>query len=265
MNEPLYHIQNADINVGPKVYDRPGEMLVTKIFATHQGEAPFAGWPCVFLRLAGCDRGSKTLGCEFCDTSFQFGAGIWMEYDLIVKQIVDALSNLFKPWESPSGMVVITGGEPMIQNNLSGLLNLLDACNLFVQIESNGDRLVPLPPTGRVHLVVSPKVSAKGQYRGLPVPVQARLDTLKVLVDAREASPYHALPFYLPQIGRNKIYLSPLTVYKHAVAEDEVALAWDQSLVDHALTAANYYYAHRLATSYGFRLSMQQHLFFGQP
>lgn len=59
-------VTNIDRNVTKKDYTAD-EMRVIKTFHTVQGEAPFAGYPCLFLRLAGCNRGAKVgHDCEWC-------------------------------------------------------------------------------------------------------------------------------------------------------------------------------------------------------
>jgi organic radical activating enzyme len=65
----LHVIQNADMAVGAKWFEQnvpPGQLLVTSIFATIQGEGPLMGHPALFIRLAGCNFGNKSRYCQFC-------------------------------------------------------------------------------------------------------------------------------------------------------------------------------------------------------
>jgi len=96
-------------------------------------------------------------------------------------------------------LVVITGGEPMIQNNLVRFINYIYEHGWKrIQIESNGDRLA----TGyeedelcknEVYLIVSPKVVGTS-YHKPNKDVAACVDALKFLISADENSPYHSVP-----------------------------------------------------------------------
>lgn len=95
---------------------------VHSIFKTIQGEGPFSGTPCVFIRLSGCN-----LQCPNCDTDYtSYRAKVTPE--LILQSVSKLQTN---------GLVVITGGEPFRQN-LAKLLALLTRQGYYVQIETNG-------------------------------------------------------------------------------------------------------------------------------
>lgn len=103
--------------------DDTGEYLeVHSIFHTIQGEGPFCGTPCVFVRLAGCN-----LQCPGCDTDYSSHRELMHFADIAAAIGLRQRTNL----------VVITGGEPFRQN-LTELLRLLIRLNFYVQIESNG-------------------------------------------------------------------------------------------------------------------------------
>ena len=77
-------------------------MHIIEIYKSLQGESSFAGLPCVFVRLAGCN-----LRCAWCDSEYTFGGGHKMSEDEIVAEVTRL---------SPTcGLVEITGGEPMLQ------------------------------------------------------------------------------------------------------------------------------------------------------
>lgn len=117
-----------------KRVNRPdGQLDVHSIFLTIQGEGPFCGVPCVFVRLAGCN-----LQCPGCDTEYTEGRKL-MGPGQVRAQVNELWRD--KRWR-PGGLVVITGGEPFRQN-LTELLNLLTEAGYYVQIESNGT----LPPS----------------------------------------------------------------------------------------------------------------------
>lgn len=116
-----------------KRVDHPAGLVdVHSIFLTIQGEGPFCGTPCVFVRLAGCN-----LQCPACDTEYTQGRQL-MGPGAIVAEI----NELWRPDFWRRGLVVITGGEPYRQN-LTRLLELLEYSGYYVQVETNGT----LPPS----------------------------------------------------------------------------------------------------------------------
>lgn len=129
-----------------------GSLYVHSIFPTIQGEGPFAGTPCVFVRLAGCN-----LQCPGCDTEYSSKRDL-MSPAFIINQITDA-----QPSIRIAPFVVITGGEPFRQN-LGPLLTALVGTGHWVQVETNGTlepaRVLYETDIGRrrgVYVVCSPK------------------------------------------------------------------------------------------------------------
>jgi len=99
---------------------------VVKIWKTIQGEGPYAGTPCTFIRLAGC-----TLACEKCDTDYTTD-----RKTMSVGDILDELSQNTIPLNLQD-LVVITGGEPFRQN-IVPLIDKLSDQGYITQIETNG-------------------------------------------------------------------------------------------------------------------------------
>ena len=98
-------------------------LKVNEIFHSIQGESSFAGRPCVFVRLTGCN-----LRCSYCDTQYAYEDGKEIEVD----EIIDRVSFYRCP------LVEITGGEPLIQKETPTLiLGLLDK-RYEVLLETNG-------------------------------------------------------------------------------------------------------------------------------
>ena len=265
-------IQNPDINVGPGSYKgfANDELLVVgEPFYTIQGEGPYAGHPALFVRLAGCNRGAKdSMGCAFCDTAFQFNLGRVLTFNQIELELLDRLQVSVT---SKRPMLVITGGEPMMQNNLAAFCHYLLMHKWpLIQIESNGDRLVPgLPETDSVRLVVSPKVSrnpttGEWEYREPKPAMLARVNSFKFLIEAIAGSPYNMPPRWTDTCG-SPVYISPITHYARPVVAGEHPTLWNHRLVDVPRTRANYTYAAELAMRYGYRLSHQSHLLWGVP
>lgn len=117
-------------------------MRVSEMFVSVQGEGPWTGKMCVFVRMAGCN-----LSCGFCDSKY---AGYGME--VTVEEVVKAIER----YKCPSQCVVITGGEPTIQmDDLMQLTKVLTDKGYKVALETNGTIMFN---TGWFDLVVvSPK------------------------------------------------------------------------------------------------------------
>jgi 7-carboxy-7-deazaguanine synthase len=98
-------------------------LLVNEIFYSIQGEGTRAGLPCVFIRLTGCN-----LRCKWCDTAYAFSGGQWMPVELVVEQAASYGCNL----------VEVTGGEPLLQAAVYGLLARLADRFSGVLLETSG-------------------------------------------------------------------------------------------------------------------------------
>ena len=98
-------------------------LMVNEIFYSIQGESSYAGRPCVFIRLTGCN-----LRCSYCDTRYAYEEGTEMEIDTIV--------NHLSAYECP--LVEITGGEPLIQKETPHLVKCLLKMGYKVLVETNG-------------------------------------------------------------------------------------------------------------------------------
>lgn len=123
-------------------------LKVNEIFNSFQGEGPFAGRPATFLRLSGCN-----LKCDFCDTNHK-------KYDIFdvnfvkknVKKYMSRLNTKF---------LVITGGEPLLQDDINELAFELIKEGYIVQFETNGSiNHYPM----KAYYVVSPKQNIKEVY-----------------------------------------------------------------------------------------------------
>jgi 7-carboxy-7-deazaguanine synthase len=116
-----------------------GSLLhVNEIFKSIQGESTYAGIPCVFVRLTGCN-----LRCSYCDTAYAYEEGSAM----LLSEIISTINRY------GCRNVCITGGEPLLQENINKLINLLKK-NLFnVYIETNGSLNIDILPKGIVRIV----------------------------------------------------------------------------------------------------------------
>jgi 7-carboxy-7-deazaguanine synthase len=115
-------------------------MQITEIYKSIQGESTHAGLPCVFVRLTGCN-----LRCSWCDSEYTFSGG----HRMTVEEVIEEVEHL-----SASGLVEITGGEPMLQERevVPLMQHLLDD-GYTVLLETSGERPLERVPKGVVKIV----------------------------------------------------------------------------------------------------------------
>src|SRR5271157_1264898 len=115
-------------------------MQITEIYKSIQGESTYAGLPCVFVRLTGCN-----LRCSWCDSEYTFSGGSRMTIEEVIER-VEQLSN--------AGLVEVTGGEPMLQEKetVSLMQRLLDD-GYTVLLETSGERPLNRVPKGVIKIV----------------------------------------------------------------------------------------------------------------
>ncbi|HWW82422.1 MAG TPA: radical SAM protein [Vicinamibacterales bacterium] len=122
-------------------------LTINEIFYSIQGESTRAGAPCVFVRLTGCD-----LRCVWCDTPYAFHEGRRLSVD----EVVEAVKGFGCP------LVEITGGEPLLQEDVYALMNRLLEEGHTVMLETGGHRsIVRVPPS--VLKVVDIKCPGSGE------------------------------------------------------------------------------------------------------
>jgi len=98
-------------------------MKVCEIFTSIQGESSYAGMPCTFIRLTGCN-----LRCTYCDTQYAYHEGSELSEEDIISKVRHAGINL----------VEITGGEPLLQKEVFHLIERLAEEGYKVLVETNG-------------------------------------------------------------------------------------------------------------------------------
>ncbi len=98
-------------------------LRITEIFLSLQGEARNVGRPTTFVRLTGCP-----LRCGYCDTAYSFSGGTLLAVDDIVAQVQARGAR----W------VTVTGGEPLAQPEVHGLLTALCDEGFAVSLETSG-------------------------------------------------------------------------------------------------------------------------------
>ena len=122
-------------------------LSINEIFYSIQGESTYAGKPCVFVRLAGCD-----LRCSWCDTAYAFNEGQKMSIDDVMEH-VDRFG---------SPLVEVTGGEPLLQEDVYPLMERLLDSGRTVLLETGGQIDVERVPGGVVK-VIDVKCPASGE------------------------------------------------------------------------------------------------------
>ena len=132
-------------------------MRITEIFRSIQGESTYAGLPCVFVRLTGCN-----LRCTWCDTAYAFEGGTRMSIDDVLGRVQELAGE---PNSGSDGnipvashtkqisLVELTGGEPLLQPDAVGLAQRLMAEDYTVLVETSGERFVGGLPQEVVKIV----------------------------------------------------------------------------------------------------------------
>jgi len=124
-------------------------LRLIEIYKSVQGESSFAGRPCIFVRLAGCN-----LRCSWCDSEYTFTGGEPFSDDEILARI-EALA--------PVRLVEFTGGEPLLQaKQLIPFMERLLAAGYELMIETSGERPLRNVPVA-VHKIVDVKCPGSGE------------------------------------------------------------------------------------------------------
>jgi 7-carboxy-7-deazaguanine synthase len=122
-------------------------LTINEIFHSIQGESTHAGQLCVFVRLTACD-----LRCSWCDTPYAFHEGTKMSIDEVVAAVEAHGTTL----------VEITGGEPLLQDDVYPLMERLLAAGRTVMLETGGHRPIDRVPAA-VRKIVDIKCPASGE------------------------------------------------------------------------------------------------------
>jgi len=115
-----------------------GLLTVNEIFYSVQGESTYAGRPCVFVRLTACD-----LRCSWCDTPYAFYEG--SKHSL--EQVLEQVDRFACP------LVEVTGGEPLLQEDVYSLMQRLLDRGRTVLLETGGHRSTARVPGGVVTIL----------------------------------------------------------------------------------------------------------------
>ncbi len=185
-------------------------MRITEIYASIQGETQYAGLPCTLVRTTGCD-----LRCTYCDSEFAFHGG----REMTLPEILAAVRALGAP------LVLLTGGEPMLQREIGSLADLLLEAGYRVMIETSGAHAVDSLPEAVVR-IIDVKTPASGEVRRMRWEVLDALrvqDAVKFVV--RDEADYRWAADVIRSrglAGRTEVLLSPV----HGVLDPQQLVGW---------------------------------------
>lgn len=148
------------------------KLKVNEIFMSIQGESTFVGLPCAFIRLCGCN-----LRCSYCDTTYAYDKGKYME----INSICEAISGY------GTDLVCLTGGEPLFQNASSALVRELCDKGYTVLIETNGSlRIDSLPEEAiRIMDIKCPDSGMSDNMDWNNIPLLKAQDEVKFVLSSR--------------------------------------------------------------------------------
>jgi len=191
-------------------------LTINEIFYSIQGEATRAGEPCVFVRLTACD-----LRCSWCDTPYAFYEGHKREIEDVVAEVEQHHCHL----------VEITGGEPLLQDDVYPLMETLMARGYTVMLETGGHRPLTRVPRDVIK-IMDVKCPGSGEVESNHwdnLAMLSRHDEVKFVIKdridyefAREVIARHDLPAHVAAV-----LLSPV----HGVLDSRILSEW--MLADH--------------------------------
>ncbi len=144
-------------------------LTINEIFCSIQGESYLAGLPCVFVRLTGCHQ-----RCTYCDTEYAFYEGQKMTIANILAEIEKyGVKN-----------VLLTGGEPLLQDNCKVLAQILIEQNYQVSVETGGNRDITVLPANVIKIMdlKTPASSEAGRNNYDNVPALTAKDEVKFVI-----------------------------------------------------------------------------------
>jgi 7-carboxy-7-deazaguanine synthase len=121
-------------------------LKVCETFYSLMGESTRVGLPAFFIRLSGCN-----LRCRYCDTAYAYEEG----QEMPVAALLEAATSF------PPRLVLVTGGEPLLQEETPALLTGLVEAGFEVCLETNGSRPIDRVD-GRVHRILDLKCPGSG-------------------------------------------------------------------------------------------------------
>lgn len=153
---------------------RETQLRIAELFYSIQGESSYAGYPCFFIRLAGCN-----LRCTYCDTRYAYEE----EHPLLsLRHILAELAKY------PRAIVEVTGGEPLLQEGVYPLLQELLATGRKVLLETNGSVSLADVPRNVVR-IMDVKCPGSGMHEKMDLKnfdLLTRDDEIKFILSSRD-------------------------------------------------------------------------------
>jgi len=158
-------------------------MIITEIFHSIQGESTYAGLPCTFVRLTGCN-----LRCTWCDTAYSFYGGTKMTVEEVVARVRELAGIPGGEEERAPALVELTGGEPLLQAETVTLAERLIAAGYTVLVETSGERPVEKLPRAVVKIVdvKCPDSHEGGTFRAENLDALDSKDEVKFVIASRK-------------------------------------------------------------------------------
>jgi 7-carboxy-7-deazaguanine synthase len=221
-------------------------LYLIEIYKSVQGESSFAGRPCIFVRLAGCN-----LRCAWCDSEYTFKGG----YKLSEDEVVAEVEKL-----APVRLIEFTGGEPMLQEReVVPLMRRLLASGYELMIETSGERPLANVPV-EVHKIVDVKCPGSGEggsFRMDNLAALTKRDEVKFVISdradyefAREFTREHGLEPKVGSVLFSPAFTktpSPIRTAENCLLDPRILVEW------------------MLADGLEARLSLQIHKFVWEP
>ena len=208
------------------------KMNICEIFYSLQGESTFAGMPCIFTRLSGCN-----LDCSWCDTRYADTQYQSMTFDQILNQIKNY----------PCNLVEITGGEPLHQKDTPLLISMLLDKNYQVLLETNGSKNIKKIHSDCIKIIdiKCPSSNESDSFLFENLEYLTKDDELKFVIADRQDYEFakSIIENRLTLVSQTKIHLSPV----FSQITPEVLAKW---IIEDNLRA---------------RLSLQQHKIIWDP
>jgi 7-carboxy-7-deazaguanine synthase len=186
-------------------------MIISEIFRSIQGESTYAGLPCIFVRLTGCN-----LRCTWCDTAYAFHGGKKMSIDEVMERVAELAGG-------NAALVELTGGEPLLQPEAAPLAERLLAAGHTVLVETSGERAIDVLPREVVKIVdvKCPDSGEGGTFRMENLQGLGGKDEVKFVIAsrrdyefAREFALQHNLPGRVRQVLFSPVFADPKGPWK---------------------------------------------------
>lgn len=181
-----------------------------EIFCSIQGESSYIGYPCIFIRFAECN-----LRCNYCDTQYSYRANFSMN-------IEDILDDIRK--YHPIKLVEITGGEPLLQAEITQLIDALLTNGYKVLLETNGSLSLEKIDQ-RVHKIIDVKTinsGSKNSFCMTNLEIMNETDELKFVISDYEDYLWSKDFIFTNNLLGRKIIFSP--VFNRIAAD--VLVSW---------------------------------------